>query len=831
MERGAFRLSEADSASKQGELMNIRHLALAVGSAAALCGAHAATAAETSTLQDEAGRKSDSSAETGGIGDIIVTARKRDESILKVPVVLTAITQTQLERYSTDDLYTVAQRVPGLLVGTSLAANGMQVSMRGIGTTANNATVDNSISLNVDGLQLSQGLSYALGMFDVGQVEVLKGPQALFYGKNSPAGVISMRSADPTDEAEFIARVGYEKEAKEKVVELIASGPVSDALKLRLAARYSDQDGFFRNIVEVIPNRGSINPRERDVTPTKDLMLRATALFATGEGFSSRLKLSYQKTNMQGTWPALQAAYCPEGIGGVPPLNLQFIGDNCKLDRYVAAAWPDQASFMPLRNGGEPFNKQEQLLASVENKLPLADGLDLTTLSGVYLLEQKYLFLAGFAKIIPLVSDSDFLTDQFTQEIRLTSSFDTPINFVLGGFYQRAKQTTRVRLGGNTAMNFPAISQRNDHHIDIESLSLFGQLTWKITPDLEFAPGVRWTDETRIHKQYNYVASAGPIGRSVLLDPKVASSNFSPEATLTYTPSDTLTLFAAYKTGFKSGSFNGTIFAAPTTAASFGDEKVKGGEVGLKTRLADGQLAFNAAGYYYRYSGLQVGAGEIRGATIINRTLNAASAKVYGVDMDATFSPLGVPGLSLFAAVNYNHARYGSFTNAPCGNGQSAAQGCNQLRNPTTGNFSAQDLSGQVLVRAPAWMGNIAFDYEMPVGDSLKFGMGAQANYSSRYSLNLTNLPGFFQPSYTKINANVSLGDADDVWEVSLVGNNLTNKITSANCFNSNLQNGSFFGGQIQGGATLGAAGGDEANCVAERGREVWVRFKVRFGS
>ena len=334
-------------------------------------------------------------------------------------------------------------------------------------------------------------------------------------------------------------------------------------------------------------------------------MFRFTAKFDTGGGFNSRLKASYQKTDMQGTWPALQGGYCPEGIGGVPPLNIQFIGDACKLDRNVAASWPNPAVFTSLRNGGKPFNKQEQLLLSVENNLRLADGLDFTTLSGVYLMKQEYLFLAGFATIIPLVADSDFLTDQFTQEVRLTSSSDSPVNFMIGGFYQRAEQETHVKLAGNPSLGLPAISQRNDHHIDIQSLSVFGQLIWKITPTLEFAPGVRWTDETRIHRQYNYVAAAGPIGRSVLLDPRVASSNFSPEATLTYTPSDDLTVFAAYKTGFKSGSFNGTIFAAPTTAASFGDEKVKGGELGLKSRLADGQVRFNAATYYYRYSGLQ----------------------------------------------------------------------------------------------------------------------------------------------------------------------------------------------------------------------------------
>ena len=764
-------------------------------------------------------------------GDIIVTARKRNESILKVPVVLTAITQAELERFASDDLYTVAQNVPGLLIGTSLAANGLQVSMRGIGTTANNATVDNSISLNIDGVQLSQGLSYGMGMFDVGQIEVLKGPQALFFGKNSPAGVISLRSADPTDRTEISLRAGYEFLAEERTGELVVSGPVTDTFGLRLAARYSKQDGFFRNVVDVVPNRGTINPLTRKVTPTEDLIVRGTALFRTGPGFSSRLKVSYERFRQHGTWPPLQGGACPEGIGGVAPLNIQFIGDECKLDRRVAAGWPDPVVWTPLRNNAKPFNNMDQFLASVENNLEVADNLDLTTLSGFYSLTQKYLFLAGFSRILPLVADSDFLTDQFTQEVRLASSFSTPLNFTVGAYYQRAQQETRVRLYGNPTMGFPLRSQRNDHKIDIKSVSLFGQLIYKVTPELELAGGVRWTDETRLHKQWNYLASNGPLGLSVLLDPKVSSSNFSPEATITYTPSDDLTIFAAYKTGFKSGSFNGTIYAAPTTPASFGDERVKGGEVGLKSRLADGDVTFNAAAYYYRYSGLQVGAGEIRGAVIINRTLNAASAKVYGVDLDAAWAPRSMPGLKVQAALNYNHARYGSFPNAPCGNGQTIGEGCDQLLNPTTGRFSAQDLAGKALVRAPEWMATLGFSYDLPVTDGLGLMLAANGNYSSRYSTNLTNLPGFFQPAYAKINASVALHDNDDRWEVSLVGNNLANKITSGSCSNSNLQNGSFFGGQIQGGPLPGPAGGDEANCVPDRGREVWVRLKVNFGN
>lgn len=774
--------------------------------------------------------------EAQALPEIIVTARKRAESLLKVPVVATALTMEEMERFSSDDLYSVSTRVPGLLIGTSLAANGLQVSIRGIGTTANNATVDNSISLNLDGLPLTQGLAYGLGMFDVAQVEVLKGPQSLFYGKNSPAGVISLRSADPTNRAEIVARAGYEFEADEKVVETIVSGPVSDALKLRLGARYSDQDGFFRNDAKVLPNLGSLDPIDRRVTPTQDLILRGTALFTPEGSYSARFKLNYQNIKQDGTWPANQLGYCPDGQGAVAPRNIPFIaGDDCKINRSIGVGWPDPAAFGPMRNNGKPFNDQEQVLTSLEQNVDIADGLTLTSLTGYYWLKQEYLYLAS---VIPgasaLVSDSGFRSDQVTQELRLTSDYtDRPVNFMVGAFYQSGGQEPQVLLRGNKVLGLAETVSAVNHDIDIESLSAFGQVLWDITPELELAPGLRWTNEKRRHTQFNLNAANGPIGWSALLDPKISSDNISPELTLTYTPTNDFTIFGAYKTGFKSGSFNGVIFLTPTTPGSFDDEKVKGGEVGIKTRLADRQLAFNAASYYYRYSNLQVGANEINGATgaLVLRTLNAASADVYGLEFDATFAPDAVPGLNLFVAGNYNRARYASFPNAPCGNGQTIGQGCDQLVNPATGRFTSQNLKGRPLVRAPDWSGNVGADYRLPVGDGLEVNVAGYAMFTSKYSVNLIDAPGFYQEGYMKANASLTLKSSDDRWDVSLIGNNLNNKITAANCFNSNSQNGVFFGGQIAGATNPGPAGGDEASCVAERGREVWVRFSLKFGN
>src|SRR5690606_35284726 len=140
--------------------------------------------------------------------------------------------------------------------------------MRGIGTTSLNSTMGNSISLDVVGRALTQGTAYWIGMFDVEQIEVLKGPQSLFFGMYNTACVISLGSADPNDSFQASARIGYEAEAEEYQSDLIVSGPVSDTLKLRVAARHSDQQGFFRNEAVAIPGYGGKTPEYDNYAPT-----------------------------------------------------------------------------------------------------------------------------------------------------------------------------------------------------------------------------------------------------------------------------------------------------------------------------------------------------------------------------------------------------------------------------------------------------------------------------------------------------------------------------------------------------------------------------------
>ena len=165
-----------------------------------------------------------------------------------------------LERSQIVDIYGIATKVPGLQLGGNVLTVGTQIALRGVGTSSLDAGVDQSVSLNIDGLQFSQAATFGVGLFDMAQVEVLKGPQSLFYGKSSPGGVVSIRTADPTNELEVITRASYEFYAHELRGEFIVSGPVSDTLGLRASIMHSDDDGYFFNKATALPGTGAVNP-------------------------------------------------------------------------------------------------------------------------------------------------------------------------------------------------------------------------------------------------------------------------------------------------------------------------------------------------------------------------------------------------------------------------------------------------------------------------------------------------------------------------------------------------------------------------------------------
>jgi iron complex outermembrane recepter protein len=148
--------------------------------------------------------------------EITVTARERDETLIDVPVVVTAVSGQALQQRGVTNLDGIARLVPQLLIGNqSGSVQGGNISIRGIAGPDSNPFGDQAVSFNIDGVQIAKGFVRRMADTDIAQVEVLKGPQALFFGKNSPAGIVSIRTADPTDTFEAKATVGYETEASE----------------------------------------------------------------------------------------------------------------------------------------------------------------------------------------------------------------------------------------------------------------------------------------------------------------------------------------------------------------------------------------------------------------------------------------------------------------------------------------------------------------------------------------------------------------------------------------------------------------------------------------
>lgn len=788
-----------------------------------------------------------------GPGEIIVTARKRQESILRVPVVETVLSGEILEQQQITTLQAVSSRVPGLVMGNSVLSVGTQISLRGVGTSALDAGIDQSVSLNIDGQQFSQGLSFKSGLFDLAQAEVLKGPQALFFGKNSPGGVIALTTADPGRQWEMIARTSYEFEAREMRGELILSGPVSNTLGVRLAGTWSDSDGYFHNKAEADPGTGARDPRESRIGGNTNYIIRATAVWEPDPSFKARLKLNFTKDHSDNP-NTTQSVSCPEGVGPiVSPTSIGYpFLVSCEQGRDVYFVSMDPAAFTGLRrdgtpglrNGGDPFTNIVQNFGVLDLTWRPATDISLTSTTTYYHnATDASINGTGTGAAGPaLFADNHFKRRDITEEVRIESDWrDSPINFLIGGYYQNGKVDNDIFVGGNTAerlyvpafgifIPIPAVLAAGTHELDIESTSIFGQLRLNPVKQLEVALGARWTSEQRSDQ----AVSRNAVGQYVALDlptPKISAKNISPELTVTWTPSDDFTVFGALKQGYKSGSYSITTPVAAGVDNSFGDERVRGGEVGIKARMADRTLTANAAFYYYRYKGLQVGTNvPAQDGIPIVRTMNAGSSKVYGIDFDTSWRPPVVDNLSLNASVNWNKAKFLELEGVPCYGGQTFDAGCNQLMNPQTGFYTAQSASGERLERAPEWQFSTGADYELPVSDSMRFALGTSVQYSSSYRTIIGPRDDYIQRSYAKLNGYLTLKGADDKWEVSLIGNNLTDVVRAGYCVNGNFQNGQILGGQVTGSPTnaAGPAGIDEVACVLDPGRQVFVKLTLR---
>lgn len=766
--------------------------------------------------------------------EIIVTARKREETSIAVPVILTAVGGAELTRRGVNGADSLARLVPGLTISEGGGTvQGGTIALRGVAGPDTNPFGDQAVSFNIDGVQVAKSSVRRLGFMDIQQVEVLKGPQALFFGKNSPGGIISIRTADPTPNLSAKASVGYELNAHEWRGEGYISGPLTDTLGARLAFYGSDMRGWVKSLVpadSVTPPFHRYGPRNREIA------LRGTLKFDPSDRFSARLKVAYGDAKGAGPNDNSQIINCPYGAN-----QLAGIVSDCKADERNNRTDNIGTSFTPFESkfgDGHTYAKQKQILAGLEMNYALSDVIDLTSVTGLYWTKfsavehyTRYpvvpILQFGFSFGLPqLPTYLTYKNREISQELRASSSFDGPVNFTVGGIYS----DTRASTGAHTFLNASNPAELNQYYLaqDGSAYSMFAQARFDVTPQLELSAGGRYSHE----KKSLPVTMADLTGsRTSPMTPyispvnHVSFNNFSPEITASYRPTEKLTIFGSYKHGFLSGGFNSSS-AIPGVAINYGPQKIKGFEGGVKAAMLDGALRANLSAYSYKVDGLQITAFEQNG--VVGTIRNAGGVRIKGIEFDMNYkTPLD--GLTLRGALSYNNGRYTDYY-GPCWRGQSQALGCNfrslggGLARPIAPgeNGNLQNLAGRRLTNAPDWSGSAGASYEAPLSSSLKLGLSADVNFASSAPTDAALNPTLVSPKRALLDATVRLADAEDQWEMALIGRNLTNDFYWANG-----QQAQFTGGSS--GTTTPSLRADGQG-VTNRAREIMLRFTFKFG-
>ncbi len=319
--------------------------------------------------------QTEESARSGrALEEIVVSARKRDEGLFDVPVAVSAMGAEFLERYSLNNLESVTEMMPGIALEKPAGASGGGIRIRGLGTGGNDVGFEQSVLVGIDGMQVSRGRALFQSYFDLQQIEVMKGPQSLFFGKNSPAGVISMTSKGPTDSFESYVRTGYEFRADERYIEGAVSGPLTEAIGARLALRSRKMKGWMENKAQPVENPVPGAPDLPGATDSRlgeeETALRLTLTYDDGGPFDAELKLLGVDYEDDGGVMRMEKVHC---ASEPPPLRRVLGGvtpdprNNCKPDWniYSSAIPGEVAEGYISGSDGDFFTDQESVISSL----------------------------------------------------------------------------------------------------------------------------------------------------------------------------------------------------------------------------------------------------------------------------------------------------------------------------------------------------------------------------------------------------------------------------------------------------------------------------------
>jgi iron complex outermembrane recepter protein len=634
--------------------------------------------------------------------EVTVTANRRSENLQKVPMTVNVVTAESLANQGITDSASIQNAVPGLNIGN--VAGFSEPFIRGIGTTATSAGSEASVATYVDGVYIASETAALFNLNNIAQVEVLKGPQGTLFGRNATGGVIQILTKDPTQETKIDASIGY---ANYQTYEgsLYATAGIAPNLAADFAVYANKQDGGWGHYAD-----------GQKAYTGDDVSLRSKWLWTPTVGTRVTFTGDYSRNVSQ---EGLAFSIYPGAIGSTGQRSGGF--------------------YDPSGSYSYGIDTQEGASLKIEQDLGWARLINIAAYRHAefhapfdYDDQQAQLEYATF-----------FLPSRTTsEELQLASAESSAIKWIVGAIYfssDSADDPLELQIPFATIRAFAPQTDK--------SYALYGQTTVPLPGNNDLTLGGRYSiDQISI----NGFAS---VNGSPPLDPAAQSERYGKPTwriAFDHEFDPDLRGYVSYNRGIKSGLYNEDTYFAPAVKP----EELDAYEVGFKTEVLEHRLKVNASSFFYNWRNIQV--VEFSGASQFY--VNAASAHIYGVDLDLATAPFH--DITLNGGVSWAHGRYTSFPNAPA-----------NLPAPGGGNTSATvDATGNDTVHTPAYSANLVANYALRL-PTATLDLNASYSYNSSYYWEPDNR--LSQPAVNLVNVAAIWRPTSASWDVKLWAKNL----------------------------------------------------------
>ena len=687
-------------------------------------------------------------AEEAMIEEIIVTARKRTESIQDVPVSVTAIGK-ELKEANVRRLEDIQNFAPNIYIRrTPGIASGAAISIRGVSSSESDKSFDPAIGVMMDGMFLGTSSGVLLQNFDIERIEVLRGPQGTLFGKNTTGGLINVIRGAVTGELGADLSLTLGEDGRQDLKGVVNLPRIGDQLGIKLFGASIESDGFVKNTTI-----------DEDVGGDDIGNYGFTALWEPTDNFN--LKLHYEKFLDKSD----QGSYTNVNQVGELACTLQLIGLGGIGCENSSTDGPDRNS----ANGrNESDNEYDTFIATANVDL---GSVLLTYIGSSRDMDENNLqhFDGAPVDLLRMRFFNDW--HQQSHELRLTSQFSDQVEFVTGLYYWDVDYEQRWDVGdlhyqlsrlGVVPVPLTATTlSSNGQEQETKSKAVFISGDWHVTDDWTITAGLRWTEEEKDFLGGNrgifYDPAAGdaipPLFQPQPFDGKW--DEITPKLGIRWQPNDDMMLFASYSEGFKSGGFFGRQ-ANFNIDPTYEPEYVENYEIGMKSTWMDGRMIFNPAIFLSKYKDKQESILiPINLANVATVVRNAAQLDLFGVELELMYQI--TPAWFVRATYGYIDAEYDNYLADINGDQIITDNSALEPRNTPENTFG------------------ITTTYNIPIGNGDLRGM---LSYRWRDEVEMipNNDPLGHLDSIDDLSATVTYSWADDKYRVTVYGRNLTDE-------------------------------------------------------